>query len=227
MNSRAFPFSLVLILALSAAAIGQTNARPSPDAPWQLVFFPFGDPRATEVINEAIRDGYVPVGLEITQGESLGVLLVRTDSVVVRSWAILDYDDWNALETEITGGIADGFVPMDISRYGETLAILWVRADLTIEAWRVSTSPNTIADRTRTINNFQGQGFTLWGMSVHEGLVWYLFLRQPGVPPAGAVSGFSKDGQILQAGMVNASKEGWLPNGLASTDRTIYICFVR
>ncbi len=227
MNSRTFLLSFVLSFFLSPPAFGQTDVQPSADAPWQLVFFPHGDAGTTEAINDAIRAGYVPVGLEITPGESLAVLLVRTGSVEVQSWAILDYDDWNALDAEITGGIEDGFVPMDISRYGETLAILWVRADLTIEGWRVSTSPNTLADRTRTINTFQSQGFTLWGMSVHEGLVWYLFLRLPGVPPAGAVSGFGRDGQVVQSGIAKANRDGWRPNGLAGTDRTIYICFVR
>ncbi|MEE8440881.1 MAG: hypothetical protein V3S41_04100, partial [Spirochaetia bacterium] len=107
MNSRAILSSLALSFVLTASAFGQTDAQPSAEAPWQLVFFPPGDAGTTEAINDAIRAGYIPVGLEITPGESLALLLVRTGSVEVQSWAILDYDDWNALEAEITGGIED------------------------------------------------------------------------------------------------------------------------
>jgi len=197
------------------------------EQPWKIVFFPAGEAAATESINQVISTGYIPVGIEVTEGESLAVLFVRRGSHEVRNWAILDYDDWNSLEAEITGGIEDGFVPMDISRYGERLAVLWVGTDIEIAGWRVSTSTNTIGERTRTINDFQSQGFTLWGLSVHEGLAWYLFLRTPGTPPAGAVSGYRSDTAILQSGMVEASKAGWLPNGIAQSQDTIYICYVR
>jgi hypothetical protein len=234
MNMRVTLLSLALSLALVAAASGQTDTNPAQtqprtpsDAPWQVIFFTPGDSTATAFVDDAIRAGSIPVGLEVTPGESLGILFARTNLVTVESWAILEYDDWNAIEAEITGGITDGFVPMDISRYDETLAILWIKADLVIEGWRLSTSANTIADRTRTVNDFQSQGLTLWGLSVHEDLVWYLFLRQPGVPPAGAISAFGKEGRLLQSGLVEASAEGWVPNGLASSDRSFYICFAR
>jgi hypothetical protein len=197
------------------------------DVPWRLIVFEPGDPATSATINETIRDGYMPVGMETKPGESLSVLFVRSGTRTVDSWAILDYDDWNALEAEITGGIQDGFVPMDISRYSDRLAVLWVRTDVQVEGWRISTSPNTIGDRTRTINEFQSQGFTLWGLSVYEELAWYLFLRTAGDPPAGAVSGYAKDTMLLQSGMAGASSRGWLPNGFASNSSTIYICYVK
>lgn len=215
----------ILVAALILA--GEVFAGAQETVPWRLVFLNIADPDATAKINNHIRDGLMPVGLEVTPGESLGVLLVRAGARNVRNWAILDYDDWNALESEITGGITDGYVPMDISRYRDTLAVLWVGTDLEIEGWRVSTSRNTIAERTRTINEFQSQGFTLWGFSVNDDLAWYLFLRTPGTPPAGAVSGFRDDSALIQEGMAGASQAGWLPNGLARDGETVYVCFVR
>jgi hypothetical protein len=225
----------ILLLAGTSHAQTETDAAPSPsppialssDAAWHVVLFTPGDASATSTVNDGIRSGYIPVGFEVTPGESLAVLLVRSGSFTVESWAILEYTDWNALESEITGGINDGFVPMDISRYEETLAVLWVRTPLEIEGWRVSTSPNTIADRTRTVNDFQSQGFTLWGISVYEGLAWYLFLRQPGIPPAGTIAGFGKATDLLQSGLREASQDGWLPNGLAASESTFFVCFVR
>ena len=237
MRIRVILLSLALTVVLAATAAGQTGAdsapaqptrrQPSADAPWQAMFFTPGDSTATAFIDDAIRAGSIPVGLEVTPGESMGVLFARTNSISVQSWAILEYEDWNAIESEITGGITDGFVPMDISRYDETLAVLWIKADLVIDGWRLSTSPNTIADRVRTVNQFQSQGLTLWGLSVHEDLAWYLFLRQPGMPPAGAISAFGKDGHLLQTGLTDAGNEGWVPNGLASNGNSFYICFVR
>ena len=200
----------------------------SSDQPWKLVFFPIGDTQGTaDGISELIRSGFVPVGLEITPGASIAVLVARTEMLEIRGWVITDIDDWNTLEGEITAGIERGLVPMDISRYGDSLAVMWVDTDFPIEGWRISTSPNTVSDRIRTINDFQGLGFTLWGMSVHENLAWYLFLRLPGTFPSGAVSGFAKDATALQAGMVAASKEGWAPNGFASSLNNFYLCFIQ
>ena len=236
MKIRTLLLSAALVASLSVVASGQSdNSAPTDslrprapsDAPWQVIFFTPGDPTAGDFISAAIEAGSIPVGLEVTPGESMGVLFARADSMEVQSWAILEYEDWNSIESEITGGIADGFVPMDISRYDETLAVLWIKADLVIEGWRMSTSANTLSERTRTVNDFQSQGLTLWGMSVHDDLAWYLFLRQPGIPPAGAISVMGKEGVLLQDGLTDAAVQGWVPNGLASSQDSFYICFVK
>jgi hypothetical protein len=220
--------ALSLFLAIGASA-QDNDLPPVPDsnAAWQLLVFPAGDNTATQTVNDYISAGFLPVGMEIEAGDSLSILLVQAGVIEVESWAIIDYDDWNALEAEITGGIQDGFVPMDISRFGEALAVLWVRADIPIDGWRISTSSVDATERTRTVNEFQGQGFTLWGVSEHDGLMWYLFLRQPGAPPAGAISRFSREAGAIQEGIVAANENGWVPAAYAAGNTATYVGFIR
>ncbi len=221
---------LLFFALLSAALFAQTESdvpEPQMDAPWQLLVFPAGDATATGTVNEFIESGYIPVGIEIEQGESLTILLVQSGGVEVKSWAIIDYDDWNSLEAEITGGIQDGYVPMDISRFDERLGVLWVEAELPLEGWRISTSENSLEARTQVVNKFQTQGFTLWGISEHEDLMWYLFIRQPGAPPAGAISRFSRDAGAIQQGIVRANESGWVPSAIAGGEASTYIGFIR
>ena len=229
---KATSMAVLLSLLVSGALQAQPDPQDgspllSPDAPWRLLVFPAGDARVTDAINESMGQGFMPVGLEVEEGESLSVLLVQSESITVGNWAIIDYDDWNALEAEITGGIRDGFVPMDISRFGGSLAVLWMKSDIPIDGWRISTSPNELNERTQTVNKFQGQGFTLWGLSEHEGLMWYLFIRQEGVPPSGVISRFGKDTESIQLGLVEANQNGWLPNALAGTADDTFVGFLR
>ncbi len=227
MNSRTILFSLVLCLALAAAAFGQTDLQQLADAPWQLVFFPASDDSAVESVNNFIAGGYVPVGIEYTLGESLAVLLVKDESVAVDRWTIAEYTDWNKLEDDITASIQDGSVPMDISRYGEALAVLWVETDLPLEGWRISTSENSFTERARTIQSFETSGFTLYGVTVNENLVWYLFLRLGETAHTSQLLAYPMDSAVIQSGLITATDQGWRPTGIATTESMLYVCYLK
>lgn len=228
MNNRTILLALVFTLILTTVAFGQTDAQPSTDTPWQLVFLPVGDESAVESISDSVAGGYVPVGIEYTLGESLAVLLVKDQSVEVGRWAIVDYTDWNQLEDDITAAIRDGFVPMDISRYGEALAVLWAEIDLPLEGWRISTSQNSPAERSRTIRSFETSGFTLYGISVNQDLVWYLFLRLGETGHTTQLLTYLMESEAIQGGLIAATDQGWRPTGIAATESLFfYVSYVK
>ncbi len=227
MNSRTILLALVLSLVLTAAAFGQMGVQSSTDAPWQLVFFPIGDESAVESTNNFIAEGYMPVGIEYTLGESLAVLLVKAESVALGRWAIAEYTDWNQLEDDITASIQDGFVPMDISRYGEALAVLWVETDMPLEGWRISTSENSFTERSRTIHSYETSGFTLYGVTVNENLVWYLFLRLGETAHTSQLLAYPMESVVIQNGLITATDQGWRPTGIATTESMLYVCYLK
>ena len=227
MNSRTILFSLAFSFCLIATTFGQMDPHPSADAPWQLVFFPAGDDGTVESINHSIAEGYRPVGIEYSLGESLAVLLVKDESVAMGRWAIAEYSDWNTLEDDITASIQDGFVPMDISRYGEALAVLWVDTELSVEGWRISTSENSFTERAQTIRGFETSGFTLYGISINQDLVWYLFLRFGETTHTAQLLAYPMDSVALQNGLITATDQGWRPTGIASTESMLYVSYLK
>lgn len=201
---------------------------PIEDQPWHLLLYAgIGDDVIAD-INTYIRAGFLPVGMEINPEGGLSVLVVQSGGIEIEGWIIHDYTDWNQLEAEITASIREGFVPMDISRFGQGLAVLWVETDdIPVDGWRISTSQNNVTGRTRTLNQFQDQGFTLWGLSEHEGLAWFLFIKRAGLQPLGTVSGFSIQAEQIAKGILTANAAGWVPNGLAVSDQNYFVCFIR
>nr|MDA3948437.1 hypothetical protein [Spirochaeta sp.] len=127
----------------------------------------------------------------------------------------------------ITEGLTAGLVPMDISRVEDTLVILWVRAAIPVTGWRLHTAPNTISDRAKATNEFQGLGFTLWGISVYEDLAWFLFLKQPEPQRSGTVSVYNKGTGSITDGIIRATADRWLPVGIAATVDNYYVAYVR
>ncbi|MBU8912990.1 MAG: hypothetical protein KOO61_03135 [Spirochaetales bacterium] len=227
MNNHTAVLVLVFSFILTTMAFGQTDAQPSIEAPWRLVFFPVGDESGTESIHNLDVEGYVPVGIEYTLGESLAVLLVNDESVALGRWAITRYTDWNQLEDDITATIRDGFVPMDISRYGDALAVLWLETDLPLEGWRISASENSQTERSRTLRSFETSGFTLHGVSVNQDLVWYLFLRLGETARATQLLTYPMESAAIQNGLITAADQGWRPTGIATTDSLLYVSYVK
>lgn len=218
---------LILLFAVSPA-FAQESQGTEPDVPWRVLVYSLEENNAEEEVTDLVRQGLLPVGFEIEPEDgSLSILVVRRGDLEIDGWLIADYTDWNALEAEITGSIQSGLIPMDISRYGEAIAILWVEADIPVEGWRIHAAENTVTGRIRAVNQFQEQGFTLWGVSVHEDLAWYLFINQAGEQPVSTVAAYAKDANELQSGLVDSSLDGWLPNGLAVTAESFFVSYVK
>jgi len=222
--------SIIVTLLVVVACVGvyaqESDTEEDMSQPWRVVFYPFTDENAATDISRYVSAGYLPVGYE-RDSDSFGVLLVRGTMDNLKGWVINEYSDWNALETDITNAINSGYVPMDISRFGDTLSVLWVEADTQISGWRISSCANTASDRNRTINSLQAQGFTLWGVSVYEGLAWMLLLNRPNAQRTGTISVFESDTAELQQGLRDAYNDGWLPNGMGVSEGSIYFCFAQ
>lgn len=228
--------AIFLLFLLPLAALGAQEDGPSdseqrqmsPDAPWRLVVFPPGElDGAASDISGIIEEGFMPVGLEIEPSSETTLLFVQAGDAEVQGWAITDYLDWNQLEAEITATIRQGFVPMDISRYGDALGVLWVRMDLPIAGWRIHAAENTAAERADTLNRFQEQGFSLWGVSLYQDLLWYLFIRRDENQTAGAISLYGKDLNEVRGGIVTSGESGWLPSGIAVTEQNVLLSYMR
>jgi hypothetical protein len=222
--------SLVVTLLVVFACVGVYAQEGDTDfsQPWQIVFYPTTGSATVSDITGYVEAGYLPVGFEIRPDSGLAVLLVRGTLDELKGWQIHEYTDWNALEREITESIRAGFVPMDISRYGDVLSILWVEAEMEIAGWRITTCPNTLSERARAVNNLQAQGFTLWGLSIHDDLVWLLFLSRPDREQrTGSISVFSPVATEFQSAIAEVYDQGWRPNGLGTDGDSLYICFSR
>lgn len=231
--------SLLLVACLFAAeaVFGQDTTSSQDDAPeisiseedtWRILLFEDAGSEAVVGVQQHIEAGFVPVGLEVSLDTGMHVLVTRLPGVSVGRWAIVDYDDWNKLEDEITASIADGFVPMDISRYGDVLAVLWVETDdIVVDGWRISTAANTATQKDLAIERFGHQQFSVWGTSKHENLAWFLFLRERSMQPGGFITTYSISGNEVAAGIAAAAATDWTPIGIATDETAVDIIFAR
>jgi hypothetical protein len=217
-----------LLVVVAFVAWSQDRAQIDLTQPWHVLFYETIDQAMVDEVTTMIRAGYLPVGMELLSESGLAMLLVRGSMDNLQNWRITQYNDWNSLQTEIQGMIEGGLVPMAISRHGIGLSVLWVTATMEIADWYIGAEPNTPIERVRFINNLQGRGFTLWGISVYEDLVWMLFLDRPNSQQrTGTVTAFDRDAMDLANGINQAWADGWRPNGIALVDDAIYVCFSR
>jgi hypothetical protein len=221
-----------LILTLGSAAFTQANDTESTDlsdlAPWQLVVYDVRQMEAAEEeVSGYIEEGYIPVGFEVEPGKSLSILLVRSGGVPIDGWVMTDYENWDELEARVSGTIQHGFVPMDISRAGEGIAILWVKTPMAITSWRLHREASSAANQESVIRRFGDQGFSLWGVSETDNEFWFLFLKLADQKQEGAIAFMENDLTVFRDALESSREEGWLPNGLALNDESFYVSFIR
>lgn len=221
---------LALLLALPSPGFGQTPETVMPSAPassWRILRFPEGSTSFAQGINQQIALGYFPVGIETTESGGLEVLVVKDTSRSGGLWIIRQHSDWNALEAEITASMQEGLVPADISRHGGGLAILWVAWEGPgASSWIISTSANNDESISGTLEDAQARGFSLQGLSVHQDLVWYLFLKNTDLTTARVVT-YSSDANQIIPGVNEATADGWRPAAFASTGSTVLFAYLR
>ena len=215
---------LVLFGLLGSLAAAQTPNVRVPGDLWRVIFFAPGDPQIPDAVTSMVEAGYVPAGYEYEPGESLGILLIDRGPFELAGWVINEYADFSTIEQEITAAINSGYVPMDLSRFEDSISILWIEStSLTVNSWRIHSTANTVDSRAAAINSFQDQGFSLWGISTHEDQAWFLFLNVEESDTFGIISGFPKVDQEVQDGLLQTNARGYLPNGLAiDPDRYLF-----
>lgn len=221
---------LSLALAVSAltfpAHLHSQSAPPeSTPVGWRLLSLGGGIDEAEAAINSQLTTGLVPIGVELEPDGTLLLLFTREVSIEFSGWRITEHMDWNSLETDVTAGIRDGFRPVDISRTPEGLLILWLRSDDEISGWRIHAASPERTARAETVQAFRENGFALQGLSAHEGLDWYLFVRQGSRAPAAHIRVHSGDPVTLRDGISATVQDGTLPCAIAHDDEGFLVAY--
>jgi hypothetical protein len=225
---RKVTYLFVVLILISAPAFGQLPNVRVPGDLWRVVFFGVGDPETEQVVTSLVADGYIPTGFEVEPGQTLGMLLVDRGEFEIDGWVINEYADFSVFEREFTAAISSGYVPMDISRFGNSISVLWVETDqIQIDGWRIHSTANTVDSRAAAINQFQEQGFSLWGFSAFRDQAWFLFLNSPQSNMFGVVSAFPKIDEALRDGILQANTNGFLPNGLGISGDSFFVSMTR
>ncbi len=214
-------------ISLLVIAVVTTGIQAQSVTAWQLHSVPFDGRTGDDVLMYDQPSSSPPVGIEFTSGTDL-VLLTGSAQANSSSWKVSVYDDWNTLENDLQAEIDDGFAPADIARTGDVIAVLWTRTDLEIESWRLHAARHDDADRRRTVRNYGGQGFALWGFSIHESLAWYLFVRVSERTYASAVFAFDPGSRTdLEQATSSIIEQGWQLHSLAIDNSMVYLGCVR
>lgn len=219
---------VLFVLICSAVAVAQTPNVRVPGDLWRVIFFSPEDRQISDAVTSLVEAGFIPAGYEYEPGESIGMLLVDRGPFELEGWVINEYTDFSTLEQEITAAINSGYVPMDLSRFEDSISILWIEStSLTVNGWRIHSTANTVDSRAEAINQFQEQGFSLWGFSTYEDQAWFLFLDVEESDTFGIISGFPKVDQELREGLLQANGRGFLPSGLAIDPETYFLSMIR
>ena len=211
----AIPLLTLIVMLVASPAFAQ----PPADAPVLIGEHPY-DPEATrDEISNTIAAGYLPVGLEVVRGESFTVLYVDNDQEQVQEWFIHEFDELETLEEDMNLFLDDGWRPADVSYSDGSVFVLMLDVGPEIDGWRIHAEPYGSPELVeQTIGSFADDGFSVWGTSLDEGLVWYLFLNESDRPRPRAVSLESYEGfdAEIQSGLESALEDGWWPWSLLS-----------
>lgn len=211
---------LIIIFCISFAAHCEQS-------PWQLVKHPFDMEKAKEEINVICIDGYLPVGLDIKDGDGIYLLYIMDTGKILKKWFIHYFDNIETFEADVTYIIQNGWIPMDISKTDTGMYVLFINTDAEIEGWRISTISNDTSDKNQLISDFYSKGFHCYGISFDKSRTWYLFLKMPGLE--GKKMTLLKHRNLPDVISRSIDKEidnAWIPWGFMLEEKYIYILYM-
>lgn len=215
---RRFVPPALLFLLLTAAAGAQAGQ-------WSINSF--ASLEAAEEALGALPQNAVAVGLAVDP-DGVVTLLAVPSSRKVTDAQIVAYPLDDDFSTAITATMQLGWTPMDISRNDEEITVLWAELAIGVDDWRIVDSAVDINSRSATINQYTGEGFTLWGFSAEETRLTYLFLKFRESPTDQySVAPVARTGATISAAMDEGQSDGWIPTGFDLTEELAWILFAR
>ena len=211
-------FTTATLLFFTSFAFGQS-------ASWRLVRHPFDFDKAGTEISALCNEGYLPVGMEIDEGRSIFIFYVEDESMPFNEWTIHQFNDLSKLETEFTSRLKDGWVPMDISKTPLAFYTFFVKTDIVkIGGWRLATSGLENDQIEERINEFASQGFSPWGLSISQGLIWHLLINDGlGDHRSTFINSYKNKYENLKQEINNDIAEGWAPWGLMMIGEEVFV----
>ncbi|TVR59723.1 MAG: hypothetical protein EA426_06640 [Spirochaetaceae bacterium] len=145
------------------------------DAVVRTHFFPIDDARAE--IDAFFAEDYVPIAFQINPAGAVSMgYIPRTDDLSPSGWLLYELEDIDDLEPILTAFITEGFVPVDLTVYGETMYFLLLELDWHIAEWKITADTFSRQGLVDTIARHRPVGFELYGLAFDGARVWYLFL---------------------------------------------------
>ncbi len=199
--------------------------------PWAIVFHPALEVLRDE-INETIRNGYVPVGLEIGAGGDATALYRAVDGEIPRQWLLEDYTA-DSINDQLTARLLEGWSPLGFSVVDEVFFVLYGPAAIATDAWRIHESELNPEAIPTVIDAYRDESYTIVDFSIDPATdrLWYLFVRRD--DGAGRsdtplfVNAYPRGEQTAAGMSVDYMAGRGSPEGIASGDQISLVLFER
>ena len=147
------------------------------DARWLTVVDRLDLVRLYQSGRPLLAEGFVPVAFDLSD-DGLAHVVFSTDlDFEVDSWRIEVFDD-PAEVNEVGGELVDTeWLPMDITVYGDQLALLLVRGSVTADAWGISRYADEPEAIQTVAENAAESGLSIFGLTEDADTIWYLLVR--------------------------------------------------
>ena len=200
---------------------------------WGLDYVPFDTEILRNVVNERMEDGFAPVGVHVVPGESFAVLFART-GVLDRNWGLVDIE-FDAMNTEFSALLDDGYAPIDISLGNGSVYVLFTPAQTSFLSWRivqveVDSAPSmeaAVEDMAEVAVEQAKDARHIYGLDYFDGRMYLLFVEAD-TPPVGdriVFRAFPNDGTSSLVGIDREVLAGSLPAGLGITPDWVVVPF--
>lgn len=182
-------------------------------------------------VSEVVRQGYIPVGIDITYDdddvELLNILFILDPTITFDDWMINYYYSNDELEAGVTELMDQGWLAKDVSFAGSLAAVLFLKMEHTAEAWWIEFTEFTDENMVDTVNHWvNDEGYTPYGLSGFNEELWLLFVKFPSIPfTEWLIEWYNFD--EYEDGIYEAIGEDYVPWGLMVRNGFVYILYLK
>lgn len=192
---------------------------------WEIKFH--GDlGKIKNEINKFTQDGYVPVGLSLSEG-GFYILYIKTELLTITAWRLSSYDNVEALKSGLTSSMESGYVPSGVSYTSDKFYVLYIKPQHeTATAWRIVSADMNMDNVQASIQEWAKEWYFPVGITSYGGKYYTLMIKTKQTDiKSWMIRWYEPNSQALQAGINKAIEEGYVPWGFNYLGSQVHVLY--
>ncbi|PKK88608.1 MAG: hypothetical protein CVV64_18115 [Candidatus Wallbacteria bacterium HGW-Wallbacteria-1] len=169
----------------------------------------------------------VPVGLDVLD-KRLYVHYVPNRMIGVTQWNVDLFNTVKSFNAGVDRHVAQGYIPVDLTVFGETMLVLFLKMKMKIDSWKWITTKVDGKEIAQGIKKFRNQGYVPSGITTFSNTFGILLIR-PVTHQASTwqIGSYSRDASEIRKEILKEIAAGYTPFGLLTGSRITNVMLLK
>lgn len=181
--------------------------------------------KAKTEISAICKDGYIPVGLDVQEGNAIFITYIKDTKISFSNWSLIQISEMDKVNAQLEELLSRGWLPTGFSKSKSSLYILFLKTEYPIKGIRIANTDLDLKKVNNTLTDFMNQGYVPFDISYSENKIWYILLNVPSLKTLGIYLDLYDNLETMAEGVKKETERGRHPWGMMTGPEKMYILY--